>query len=66
MCAICSFRRCPPACPSYRGQSRERGSPVGQCDECGAFVYAEDDFFQTARTIICAACGDGDVNIEVK
>lgn len=57
MCAICGRRRCPPPCPSYRGISGERGRPIGSCDECGAYIYPDEKFYEYKKITLCASCG---------
>ena len=58
MCTICGFRRCPPPCPSYRGISRERGRPIGQCNECGEYVYPDSSYSDFGKIMLCAACAE--------
>lgn len=42
MCQICGKYLCPPACPSYRGRSAERGDKICECSVCGAFLCEYD------------------------
>ncbi len=56
MCHICGMYMCPPACPSYEGISIESGKPIGSCDECGAYIYSEDIFFEKGSFLLCADC----------
>ena len=43
MCRICGKYKCPPSCPSYEGDSAERGKKVGNCGLCGDSL-CEDDY----------------------
>ncbi len=56
MCKICEFFICPPACPSYDGESAEYGKPLGRCDGCGDYVYEGDLYYVEKRKIFCADC----------
>ena len=58
MCGVCGFRRCPPPCPSYVGTSREYGRPIGQCDECGEYIYPNDDYCDFGKIMLCALCAE--------
>lgn len=58
MCHICKYDVCPPACPSYEGLELERGRPIGRCEECGGYVYADEKFFEAGRFILCPECAD--------
>ena len=49
---------CPSACPSYRGLSLERGKPVGQCDECGEYLYEDDSYYQNGKFVLCDSCAE--------
>ncbi len=60
MCEICRMYICPPACPSYEGISLVNGRPIGRCDECGEYIYAEDIYFEKGRSLLCELCGESE------
>ena len=49
---------CPSACPSYRGIDPERGTPVGRCDECGSYLYEDDNVHYLGRLLLCEDCAE--------
>lgn len=56
MCDICRSYICPPACPSYRGERPSRGRPIGQCEECGRYLYGDDEYYFAGRAVYCEEC----------
>ncbi len=57
MCNVCKREICPSACPEYKGYSVERGVPVGQCNECGEYIYEDDRAYGYGRRMYCEECG---------
>lgn len=47
---------CPSGCPSYEGLSIERGRPVGECDECGEYIYEDGEYYENGRIFLCEDC----------
>ena len=56
MCRICGKYICPPACPSYDGESAERGRAKGRCYVCGAMVCEYDEIVYSSGKPYCFAC----------
>ena len=56
MCDICGKYICPPACPSYSGDSAEFGRCVGVCRKCGRSIYADNEYFGSVSARICLDC----------
>lgn len=60
MCSICGKYLCPPACPSYRGDSAELGKRVGICRKCGRYIYENEDYYGSVGAKICEDCASED------
>ncbi len=58
MCKICGHLFCPPACPSYRGISPQRGRPIGMCIICSDYIYKEDFYYTEKGHLLCADCAE--------
>ena len=58
MCKICRKYKCPPSCPSYDGESAERGKRVGECALCGTTLCEYDYIEYTYGKPYCYECID--------
>ncbi len=58
MCAICKFLYCPSSCPSYEGDSPERGRPIGECAVCEDYIYEDDYYYIESGKMLCAECAE--------
>ena len=47
---------CLPQCPRYEGVSILRGVPIAACEDCGWFIYEDDDYFELGSFCWCAEC----------
>ena len=56
MCRICGKYICPPACPSYEGESAERGRRTGWCRGCGEALFEYDEVRYSGGKPYCFAC----------
>ena len=56
MCKICRKYKCPPRCPSYDGESAERGKRVGYCTLCGTTLCEYDYFEYSYGKPYCYEC----------
>ena len=56
VCKYCGKYKCPPPCPSYQGESAERGKPIGICRKCGGYIYRYDDYFDGIGGLVCDQC----------
>lgn len=56
MCQICGKYLCPPACPSYRGRSAERGYKICECSACGTFLCEYDTIKHSYGKPYCQDC----------
>ena len=43
MCRICGKFICPPPCPSYDGESAERGKKIAVCTACECSICEYDE-----------------------
>lgn len=50
MCEFCRQFPCPSACPNF--------TPVvcAVCDECGAEIYEDDDYYIISGMVLCPEC----------
>ena len=59
MCRICGKYICPPQCPSYSGESAERGRMIGRCYVCGESLCEYDYLRYAYRKLLCYDCYKG-------
>ena len=58
MCKICRKYKCPPSCPSYDGESPERGVRIGFCALCGEPLCEYDNIEYSYGKPYCVDCVD--------
>ena len=56
MCRICGKYICPPPCPSYMGESAERGKMIGRCNRCGDRLCEYDYLRYAYEKLYCHKC----------
>ena len=56
MCRICGKYICPPPCPSYKGESAERGKKIGICTVCGNDLHEYDYLRYAYGKLLCYDC----------
>ena len=56
MCQICRKYKCPPSCPSYDGESAERGVRVAFCAACGSSLCEYDYIEYSYGKPYCCDC----------
>ena len=56
MCRICGKYICPPVCPSYDGESAERGRRIGFCARCGRTLCEYDYIGYSDGKPYCLGC----------
>ncbi len=56
MCRICGKYICPPACPSYDGESAERGRRIGFCASCNRTLCEYDYIGYSNGKPYCLDC----------
>ena len=58
MCRICGKYNCPPACPSYNGESAELGERIDFCAVCGTPLYQYEYIKYSYGKPYCVDCVD--------
>ena len=56
MCRICRKYLCPPSCPSFCGDSAERGRAISNCALCDAYICEYDEYEILHDKLLCEEC----------